>query len=73
MKESGQRQAPGDNAGAHRGQPKERSSAGATTLSDLNITRDQSSKWQQLAEGATNPPVPGRFVFFPRPPFSASG
>jgi hypothetical protein len=49
MKQKGARQKEGDNAGAHRGQPK-RSSSGTTTLSDLGITRDQSSKWQQLAE-----------------------
>jgi hypothetical protein len=32
------------------GQPKKETSKGTTFLSDLGITRDQSSKWQQLAE-----------------------
>jgi len=48
MKQNGTRQKPGDNAGAHRGV--KRSSGGATTLSDLGVTRDQSSQWQQLAD-----------------------
>jgi hypothetical protein len=47
MKETGERAKAGDNAGAHRGQ--KRSPDGTTTLSDLKITRDQSSKWPQLA------------------------
>jgi len=49
MKQNGQRQKAGDNAGAHRGSPR-RSSNGATTLRDLGLTCDQSSKWQQLAD-----------------------
>jgi len=44
----GERATPGENGGAHRGSPK-RSSQGATTLSDLGVTRDQSSQRQQLA------------------------
>jgi hypothetical protein len=48
-REAGQRAVPGDNAGAHRGHPK-RSSSSASTLADLKISYDQSSKWQQLAE-----------------------
>jgi hypothetical protein len=44
----GERATPGENGGAHRGSPK-RSSHGATTLSDLGVTRDQSSQRQQLA------------------------
>jgi hypothetical protein len=35
----GERATPGENGGAHRGSPK-RSSQGATTLSDLGVTRD---------------------------------
>jgi hypothetical protein len=45
MKENGQRQKPGDNAGAHRG--RKRSSNGTSTLSDLGITYDQSTRWQR--------------------------
>jgi len=45
---SGQMQTAGDNAGAHRG--KQRSSCGTTTLRDFGISRDQSSRWQRLAE-----------------------
>jgi len=48
MKEQGLRQRAGDNAGAYRGQTT-RLSSSTTTLSDLGITRDQSSKWQHLA------------------------
>ena len=48
MRETGERAKAGDNAGAHRG--KGRSSSSTTTLADLGITRDQSSKWQKLAD-----------------------
>ena len=50
-KKNGQVAKQGDNAGAHRG--KARMSPSATsfaTLSDLGISRDQSSQWQQLAD-----------------------
>ncbi len=49
MKKNGTRAKAGDNAGAHRGQ-KKRSSNDTTTLSGIGLTKDQSSKWQQLAE-----------------------
>jgi hypothetical protein len=48
MKKAGERAAVGY-SGAHRGSPK-RSSDSATTLKQLGISKDQSSKWQQLAE-----------------------
>jgi hypothetical protein len=46
--EKGERAKVGDNAGAHRGS--KRSSSGTTTLADIGISKDQSSKFQKLAE-----------------------
>jgi hypothetical protein len=50
LKANGGLAKPGDNGGAHRGQPAERSSDDPRTLASLNITFDQSSQWQQLAD-----------------------
>jgi hypothetical protein len=46
MKQSGERQNQGDNRKTSNG------AASKATLSDLGVTRDQSSKWQQLAVDA---------------------
>ena len=51
MKVSGQRQKQGDSGGNRKQTSRNQTSAApAAKLADLNITRDQSSKWQQLAE-----------------------
>ena len=46
MKQSGERQNQGDHRKTSNG------AASKATLSDLGVTRDQSSKWQQLAVDA---------------------
>lgn len=48
MKENGQRQKPGDNPRGINSRAA-RPLTTSVTLSDLGITKDQASKWQQLA------------------------